>query len=289
MQPDIAIAGAGPVAQALGRALRERGVEIACIASRNPLRAEAAAAFLGGGCLPVAYSAVPSHASHVLVAVSDRAIAPVAEELARDQGRLRIALHTCGSYGPEALAPLQAVGVSCGGIHPLQTIRDASQGADSLRGAAFAICGDAAAANWAEEIAALLGGAVLRIAPGARHLYHAAAVMAGNYVTALLDCAEQLLLLAGVPPEDALRALVPLVRTSVDNAVRLGAVEALTGPVMRGDAATVGEHVRALRDAQESIGELYRAAGLHALRMAGQRGLGGEEAASVRQALLGQR
>jgi predicted short-subunit dehydrogenase-like oxidoreductase (DUF2520 family) len=286
---EVAIAGAGPVAQALGRALQECGIAIGCIASRNPDHAKAAAAFIGGGALAVPYCDIPLHASHVLVAVSDRAIEPVAAELARGNGRLRVALHTCGSYGPESLAPLSAVGVSCGGIHPLQTIRDASQGAAALRSTAFAVSGDAQALHWAEEIATALSGHLLHIRPGAQHLYHAAAVMASNYIAALLDSAEQLMLLAGVPREDALRALAPLARTSIDNVVQCGAVEALTGPVMRGDAATVTEHARAMERAEHSIAELYKAAGLHALRMARRRGLGDEEAESVHRALLGRR
>ena len=286
---DVAIAGAGPVAQALGKALQECGVGIVRIASRNLKHAKDAAEFIGGRALAVPYRDIPLSASHVLVAVSDRAIAPVAEELARGNGRLRVALHTCGNHGPELLAPLKAVGVSCGSIHPLQTIRDASQGAAALRSAAYAVSGDSHALSWAEEIATLLSGHILHIRPDAGHLYHAAAVMASNYIAALLDSAEQLMLLAGVPKQDALRALAPLARTSIDNVVDRGAVQALTGPVMRGDAATVTEHARALERAEQSIAELYKAAGLHALHMARRRGLGDEEAESVRQALLGRR
>ena len=283
----VAIAGAGPAAQAIGRALRECGVGIAYLASRNPDHAKAAAAFIGEGVRAVDYGDIPLYASHALVAVSDRAIAPVAEELARANGTLRVALHTCGSYGPEALAPLNAAGVSCGSIHPLQTLRDASQGAAALRGAAFAVSGDSAALSWAEELARALGGRILRIRPDGRHLYHAAAVMASNYIVALLDCAGQLMALAGAPQEDALRALAPLAQASVANAVRHGAVEALTGPIARGDAATVAEHARALEGAEPSIAELYKAAGLHTLRMARKRGLGDEDAERVRRALLG--
>jgi predicted short-subunit dehydrogenase-like oxidoreductase (DUF2520 family) len=223
------------------------------------------------------------------VAVSDGAIAPVAEELVQPNGRLRVALHTCGGYGAEVLAPLHAAGVSCGGLHPLQTIRDPSQGAAALGSAAFAVCGDSGALCWAEELAAVLGGHVLHIEPGARNLYHAAAVMASNYIAALLDSAQQLLLLAGVPREDALRSLAPLARTSLDNAVRCGPVEALTGPIARGDAATVAGHVTALKGVEPSIAGLYEAAGLHALGMARKRGLGEEAGESVHRALLGRR
>ncbi|HEY3442801.1 MAG TPA: DUF2520 domain-containing protein [Paludibaculum sp.] len=285
----IAIAGAGPVAQSLGRALEECGIPIRCIASRDLNHARQAAAFIGKGVAAVSYDQLPLMASHVIVAVTDRGIAPVAEELAAAKGSLRIALHTCGSYGPELLAPLRAAGVSCGTLHPLQSIRDPTRGAAAFRGVSFATSGDVEALIWAQEIATTLGGQVLHIRSEAHHLYHAAAVMASNYVAALLDSAEQLLIMAGVPKADALRALAPLTRASVENVIGLGAVDALTGPVVRGDAATVAEHVRAIEDADPSIASLYRAAGVHALGMAHKRGLGHEEAEAVRQALEGRR
>jgi predicted short-subunit dehydrogenase-like oxidoreductase (DUF2520 family) len=285
----VGIAGAGPVAQAFGRSLQQCGIRIGCVGSRHLSHATAAAEFIGGETIAVRYDEVASHASHVLVAVSDRAITTVAEELAKGNGKLRFALHTCGSYGPEVLSPLSARGLSCGSIHPLQTIRDGSQGTAALQGSPFAVCGDTDALCWAEQLAIALSGYVLRIKPEFRQLYHAAAVMASNYVAALLDSAEHLMLLAGVCKKDALRALAPLARMSLDNIFDYGPVGALTGPVVRGDAATVTEHIRALEGADASIAEIYKAAGIHALRMARERGLGGGEAERVHQALLGRR
>lgn len=272
----------------MGWALGERGVRIECIASRGLEHARAAAS-LFGRTLAVGYGEIARHASHVLVAVSDRAIEAVAAEIAGGGGGVRVALHTCGARGAEALAPLAAAGARCGTLHPLQTIRDPVRGAAALRGAAFAVSGDPEAVAWAVEIAGALQGQVLRIADDTRPLYHAAAVMASNYVAALVDCAAQLMERAGVSREEALRALAPLVRTAVENVAEQGAVGALTGPVVRGDAATVAGHMRALTEGDESVTALYRAAGLHALRMALQRGLGEKEAEAVRQALLGGR
>lgn len=282
----IGIAGSGPVAQAFGRALIERGVAIECIASRDIGHAESAAKSLVDGVKAVSYRDLASYATHIIIAVSDRAITPVAEELASAAGKLRVALHTCGSYGPEVLAPLSVAGVSRGAIHPLQTIRDA-KGANGLRNAAFAISGDSAALGWAEEIATLLGGTTLRIKPDGRHFYHAAAVMGSNYIAALLDSAEQLMIIAGVPKRDALRALGPLARAALENVLENGAVQALTGPIVRGDAATVAAHTQALEAADTSIAALYEAAGLRTLRMARARGLNDDQAESLRQALAG--
>lgn len=268
----IAIAGGGRIAQALGRLLRERGQRVVAIASRNPERAAAAARFVWGA-QPVGYRELPQYASRVLIAVADEAVTSVAEELAGAGMRGGAALHTCGAYGPEALAVLAAGGVSCGALHPLQTVATPEQGLSSLPGAAFAVTGEGPAAAWAERIVALLDGLVLRIAAGRRPLYHAAAVMASNYVVGLIDAAVVLMGAAGVEQDKALRAIAPLVRASSENALSLGPLKALTGPIERGDAETVQQHLEALREAPASVREFYRAAGRHVLRLARDRGL----------------
>jgi predicted short-subunit dehydrogenase-like oxidoreductase (DUF2520 family) len=270
----IGIAGAGLVARALGRALAESGSAVVCVASRDMEHAAAAAAFLGCGAVPAPYSVVARHASHVLIAVSDSAIASVAEELGAG---FAAALHTCGNYGAEILRPLASRGVSCGALHPLQTVRGS---AEELRGIGFAISGDAGAVAWAEEIARSLGGEILRLDPDRRAFYHSAAVMASNYIAALLDAAQELMTMAGVERDQALRALAPLALAAVRNAAIEGPRQALTGPVARGDAATVEAHVGALQS-HAGLLELYRAAGLRALEMARARGLDERSAAAM--------
>ena len=130
-------------------------------------------------------------------------------------------------------------------------------------------------------MAALLGGRSLSLPDSAKPLYHAAAVMASNYVTGLIDAAAALLRAAGIPEREALAALGPLVRASAANAISMGPAAALTGPVERGDAATVALHWRALAAADPAIRELYRAAGLHVLALARRKGLDSEKAAQI--------
>jgi predicted short-subunit dehydrogenase-like oxidoreductase (DUF2520 family) len=271
----------------MGKALREAGVAIACVAGRIPGHAAEAAALIGGGVRPVSYREVSDSASHVIVAVSDRAIPSVAEQMAGRNNSLRVAVHTCGSYGPEVLAPLAAAGVSCGALHPLQTLRDPQRGAAALRLATFAVSGKGPALRWAEELGQLLSGRVIHISEKDRPLYHAAAVMASNYVVAMLDAAEQLMVTAGVDPARALPALEALVRETIGNVFEHGSAAALTGPVSRGDAETVTRHLKAMKHLSGSMVDLYRSAGLRALEIARRRGLDASGAARVRTALLG--
>jgi predicted short-subunit dehydrogenase-like oxidoreductase (DUF2520 family) len=276
------------MAQALGRLLLERGEPVAAIASRNPDRAAAAARFIGG-VEAVAFAELPRRARRLLIAVPDDALSALACVLSEAGMRQGSAVHTCGTRGPEALAALAAHGVSCAALHPLQTVATPEQGVMALPGAAFGITGEGPAAAWAAHIAGLLDGLILRIAADRRPLYHAAAVMASNYVVGLIDAAVALMNAAGVDEEDALRAIAPLVRSSSENALNLGPVKALTGPIERGDLETVSLHSKAMAQAPQSVREFYRAAGLHVVTLARRRGLAGELARKLEEVLLNSR
>jgi predicted short-subunit dehydrogenase-like oxidoreductase (DUF2520 family) len=272
----IGIAGAGRLAQALGRLLHDRvndgSQSIAAIAGRDFSRTSQAAAFIGSNVQPVDYADLPALADRILICVPDDAVENVARTLAASPHPVRAALHTCGARGPEALAALADRGASCATLHPLQTIASPAQGVADLPGSSFGITGSGASAEWAFEVVRLLDGHALTIAPESRPLYHAAAVMASNYIVAMIDASVQLMGLAGVPPEPALQALSPLIRASTKNTLDDGPVQALTGPIERGDERTVAAHLHALNpsidNVPESVRQLYRQAGLHTIEVA---------------------
>ncbi len=270
------------MAQALGRLLYAHGEPVAFVASRCVEHARTAAAFIGPGVEAVGYSELAQHAHRILIAVPDSALEAVAATLHIESG---IVLHTSGAQGPEALQVLTQRGVFCGALHPLQTISYPESGAAALLGAAFAISGDAPALAWAEQIVRAANGRILRIPAERRPLYHAAAVMASNYITALISAAQTLLVAADVDPDEALQALGPLARTSLDNALRQGPTAALTGPIERGDVSTIAAHLMALEDIPGPIPSLYRAAGRQTLELARRKGLCAERAAATERLL----
>ena len=282
----IGIAGSGRLAQALGRALLQCGEPVVCVAGRDPLRTRLAADFMGPAVEPVEFGELPARASRLLIAVSDFAILPVASALAASAGGDEIALHTCGAKGLEDLQPLRLLGVACGTLHPLQTICSAEQGAAAVRGAAFGIAGDEAALVWAQQIVERLEGHALTIGLAERPLYHAAAVMASNYLAVLIDAAESMLSAATGSSADAARhALAPLIREAVDNVLERGPAAALTGPIERGDIETLRLHLAAFSSVAPSIQSLYRSAGLHTVELAQRKGLA-ESAAEEMKAIL---
>lgn len=281
----IGIAGTGRVAQALGRVLSEGGQPVVAIAGRNSQRTERAARFVGTHTISASIEELPALASHVLIAVSDTAVESVAFLLARSGFQDGVALHTCGAKGPQALATLADEGISCGALHPMQSFTSAEHGVSRLAGSTFAIDGDYKALAWASSIVKLLGGRSLRILAEDRNLYHAAAVIASNYIAALIYGAVEMLKTAGVGRSTALTALAPLVKTCTENSLDLGPVEALTGPIERGDSATVRTHLNSLRNLPGSFRQLYCSAGQMVVQMALLRGLPEAKAAEIEEIL----
>ncbi|MGH9031910.1 MAG: DUF2520 domain-containing protein, partial [Acidimicrobiia bacterium] len=147
--------------------------------------------------------------------------------------------------------------VAVGSLHPLQALPSAEIGRARLPGSWCAVEGPA---ERMERLALTLGMRPFRIDAAHRVGYHAAACVASNHLVALLGQVERLAADAGVP----LAAFLPLIRATLDNVDELGPAAALTGPVARGDAATVAAHIDALPDGER---DAYRALAATALRL----------------------
>ncbi len=241
--------GPGRVGLALGHALSRSGSDVSLTyhgrrpePPAHPLFTEGRAAYRYGLEVPVH----PSTA--VILTVADSALPEVAVGLAGrgDPPGGCSALHCSGALGSDALAPLHHSGYSVGSVHPLQAIPSALAGPDRFSNSFFAISGEPEALSAARRITALLGAAPMAVPASGRPLYHAAAVMASNYLVTLMDAAARLLHQAGASPGDAEAALVALARGTVENVQHLGTEQALTGPLMRGDTETVELHLRAM-------------------------------------------
>jgi predicted short-subunit dehydrogenase-like oxidoreductase (DUF2520 family) len=177
----------------------------------------------------------------VLLCVPDSAIADVARGLTPGHGWIG---HVSGATPLSALAPH----TRRFSLHPLQTFTR-SRGPEQLDGAFAAVSGESAeAVAVARELADLLGLSPFELADDRRALYHAGAAVASNYLVTLYRIAAGLLEEAGAPPE----ALVPLMQRTIENGFEL------TGPIARGDWATVTAHIDAIRKARPEMEPVYR-------------------------------
>lgn len=222
-------------------------------------------------------------AAVVLIATPDEVIERVAEDLARHAAVTdgQVVLHLSGLLDRRALHALAPTGAGLGSFHPLQSVADPASAPALLRGAFAGLEGDDRALEAGERLAGALGMRPVRLLPGGKAAYHAAAVIASNYIVALAAVAERLAQRAGVPAAEAPALYLPLMQGTLANLSR-GPAAALTGPVRRGDAATVRRHLSALAPDERS---LYRDLGLVALGLARQAGLDRAQADAVERAL----
>ena len=220
----------------------------------------------------------------VILTVRDDAITPLATSLANSRAisERHVVLHLSGVQGQEALGPLVASRAALGSFHPLQTIVEPELAAARLKGAWAAVEGMPRAVEAGERIAKDLGMRPFRIATKSKAIYHAGAVFASNYLVVVEAIAQRLLRHAGLSDADAWAALRPLVEGTFENLSRHEPREALTGPVVRGDTATIVRHLESLA---VDDAKLYRALGRAALELAQKQGMDEETAEKVAEAL----
>jgi predicted short-subunit dehydrogenase-like oxidoreductase (DUF2520 family) len=269
----VFIMGAGVVGTALAAWLVRAGISVSGLHGRQVERADAARAPSGvvasGGDIPD----IVSESDVIIIAVRDERIAEVGQRLV-DGKRLRpgqVVLHTSGAHAAASVLSVVRPHVrGVGTLHPLVSFADPRLATEGLAGVpfAFGVEGDEPARVAAEHLVRALGARAVVLEARNLALYHAGAVFASNYVVALADVAQRLFVAAGVPEDQALPALVPLLSSVVQNLAQLGLPGALSGPVERGDVSTVEQHLRALEPRAPELAELYRLLGRDILRLA---------------------
>lgn len=268
--PTTFVVGAGPVATALAGALRLGGVPVLGLWARKPPNARAAGSAAGVAAFSSAPPDILLEAEVVLLAVRDAAVAEVAQMLVGTGlvGKRHVLLHCAGATSAQEV--LGGVADKVGGIgtlHPLQAIADGRTAMRTLKGAVFGVEGNEVGRATSAKLVAALGGSMLGLDSSQMAAYHCAAAIASNYLVSAIDAAAQVLAGAGVSPTQATQALVPLAEGALRNVTAKGTTDGLTGPIRRGDAATIQRHLDALSSKPE-VAQLYRALARHALEIA---------------------
>ncbi|HEY7591359.1 MAG TPA: DUF2520 domain-containing protein [Candidatus Limnocylindrales bacterium] len=277
--PVIGIVGAGAVGTALGVALTRAGWPVAAVASRDAGRRERFRQLVAGTRAFAEPNALLDEVELVILAVPDDAVARVAGSLRLYSGQAMV--HTSGALGAEVLAPAMAAGTQIGAFHPLVAFADTERAVAALHGATIAIEGDDELAALLARMAEAIGAQPVRLAPGSKAAYHAAAVLAAGGFVALLDAIAELGRVAGLDEAGSLAIYGPLVEQTLGNARALGIRAALTGPITRGDRGTLEAHLASLRAHAPGVLDLYRAAAAREIDLAEERRALSPEAAQV--------
>ncbi|MFN8097673.1 MAG: DUF2520 domain-containing protein [Dermatophilaceae bacterium] len=280
----IGVVGAGKVGAVLAAALARTGHLVVAASAVSEASLARAAALLPD--TPIAPPDDVIGASDLaLLAVPDDVLAPLVEGLATTgvwrPGQL--ALHTSGRCGLAPLAPAIALGVGGMAIHPAMSFTGTEMDLQRLRDCCFGITAPPELIPVAQALVVEMGGEPVPVDEFDRVRYHLGLVHGSNYLITLTAQAMEILRRAGV--EDPGRVLRPLMSAALDNALRAGDA-ALTGPVARGDAGTVAEHLHALRDEEPDVQDAYTTLAEATLARARRQGRLGAVAAEALAAVL---
>lgn len=279
------VVGAGRVGRTIAGLLARHG-RLAGICVRREESLAAVAHLPSAVVRCVGPDALPD-ADRIVLAVPDASIRSAVQSIpAAWRGTPgRCWLHVSGAAGPEVFHGLGIQG-SAGACHPLLSFQGDAADEARLVGALFALDGDASAVAAGRELAEMAGGeAVQVVGPEQRAAYHLAATLASNGVYALLRAAGEVLGAAGLPGALLAPGMARLAAHSAESARERGPEAAATGPVMRGDAATLHRHLQALDGASADVVALYRSVSAVLIDVAEARGLRPGQAAALRVVL----
>ncbi len=270
MKHSVAIVGCGRVGTVLARHMARIGYRLTGLASKSLSSAQKAAEKIGIDSYSDTPWEVTKTADIVFITTPDGIIEEACKKIADNNGfkKNAMVLHCSGSLPSTILSSAKMDDISIGSMHPLQSFASVREDENPFNGIIIAVEGEAAALKSATDIADELGGISLTIKTEAKTFYHAAAVVASNYLVTLQDFAFKLLETSGIPNEDAFKVLGPLINGTIGNIKKVGTVKALTGPIARGDAQTVKSHVDEIKEKTPELFQLYQVLGLYTIPIA---------------------
>ncbi len=257
------IIGAGTVGTALAVLLSGKGYSFAGASRRTD---DKPVGPISNFNILASNQAVADAADLVFITTPDAAIGRVAAEVKWRAGQSVV--HCSGADSTAVLEPARQAGAAVGGFHPLQTFAGVIQAIQNIPGSTFGIEAEEPLLTTLKQTAADMGGHWIELKAEDKVAYHAAAVLACNYLVTLVKMATDLWDTFNVPQEQAVRALLPLIRGTLHNIEAIGIPDCLTGPIARGDAGTVAKHLAALKAKTPALLSTYKELGRQTLPIA---------------------
>ncbi|MDP6042953.1 MAG: DUF2520 domain-containing protein [Dehalococcoidales bacterium] len=255
----IGFIGAGTVGTALAIRLSQQGYRVITVHDLKLAAAQRLAQAVKDCRILEKAQGVADTAEFVFITTVDDFIPQVAAKVSWHTGQTVV--HCSGAASTEALAPAKEQGARVGCIHPLQTFASITQAVENLPGSTFAIEAEEPTLSVLKELATSLQGSWLELKAEDKALYHASACIACNYFYTLVQIAADLWQNFGVSAAEATRAMMPMLRGSLNNLGNVGLPQALTGPIARGDLVTIRKHRAAFEKKAPAVLSLYKELG----------------------------
>ena len=258
--------GAGTVGTALAVKLSQRGYPVVAVSSRTRSSARSLASQIAGCHAVSKNQRVAETAELIFITTPDDAIPSIVAEVQWHSGQRVV--HCSGADSTDILEPAKKSGAYVGAFHPLQTFASVKQAIDNLPGSTFAIESEEPLLTTLKDMATALDGHWIELKASEKVIYHAAAVIACNYLVTLVKLATDLWQTFDIPTSEATRALMPLLRGTLNNIDNVGIPGCLTGPIARGDTGTIEKHLKALNEVAPAVLSTYRELGRQTIPVA---------------------
>lgn len=283
---NFTIIGLGKVGTAIGHLLNKAGHKIISVSDKSAAALKTALPYTGGKACSDPRKAVIG-ADIILITTPDDIIIDACNEIAVPELIAgKFIFHMSGAGGLDLLDAAKTAGADVASIHPLQSFSSIDTAIHNIPGSIFGITADKKVQETASKIVHDLKGIPVFISSAQKPLYHAAACFASNYLVTLLNVVEAIFESIGINKKNAQKAYLPLVYGTLKNVEKSGSIQALTGPIARGDAGTIQKHIAAIKETQPEYAPLYSALGLITIDVARKKGTLSSKQAEIINHLL---
>jgi len=284
------VIGCGSVGKTLSRLWTQKGVfRVRSVLNRSLESGSRAVQFVGAGRAVDDYARL-GPADLVMIATSDEAIETCCGRLYAS-GVLAegvIVFHTSGSLPSTLLEPAKSRGALVASVHPVKSFADPAAAAETFAGTFCALEGDPQACDVIRDALRPCGATTFPVDPDFKTIYHAATVVASNYLVALMEVALRCFEKAGIDRATAIEVMQPIATGTAANLFELGPVRALTGPIARGEPSVIERQSEALGQWDEVIQSIYKNLGQIALDLSTRQGSATPDAlAAIKKTLRG--
>ena len=276
--------GAGTVGTALAVLLSSKGYQVVAVSSRSLTSAENLAKQVNNCRASNNNQDVADTAELIFITTPDDVIGEVASQIRWHSGQSVV--HCSGAASTDILESARQAGAQVGSCHPLQTLASVKQAIENIPGSIFGVEAEEPLLSTLKEMTVALAGYCIELKASDKVVYHAAAVIACNYLVTLVKLATDLWQTFAVPPDKATQALMPLLRGTLHNIDTVGIPQCLTGPIARGDTGTIKKHLMALKKAAPTLLPTYKELGRQTIPISLAKGKINEKQAQKLQAIL---
>jgi len=280
----IGFIGTGKVGTAFGVRLAEAGFPVVGAMDILPQESKGFADSITGCRVYNTAQELTDAMDFVFVTTPDDVIGQVAKEVKWNKGQTVI--HCSGANSTAVLAPAREAGCNVGCMHPCNTFASKQQSLENLVGSTFTLEAEEPVAADLKKFVEALNGRWMKLREQDKALYHASVCIACNFLYTLVDIAADLWKHFDLNPDDAVQAMMPILKGTLNNIENVGFPGCLTGPIARGDVGTIQKHLQALEEKQPEVVPLYKALGLRTIPIGIAKGTLSEDKAEQLRRLM---